>query len=448
MALLQNMSMAGSIAVVIYICLGFFTKRNMPILWHKIYLSVAAIVFIFPFICIKYEHSLLMEKLFNIKQRDENIPMVWDLTHRSILVFNDGIYVHDMWKHILVFAGLMVSVFITIFLIKKYKKVYFAIINEADIKKHDIEVLSGLSQKLKINKKPNIHVCNEVESPVSIGFFSKKIVIPDKKWDSDELECVLHHELIHIKVMDNWFKLILLIITAINFYNPFVYYLLYRWNLVSEMYCDEKVIAQKNNDEIKRYANLIVDFAEDKNNVVLPMAGLSINKRQMKERILNMKKTEKKYGVLSYISGAVIIFLSVFAASLSVYAYEPPIINRFDENIDKDAEYEVMFIEDGAENPYADPVIEEFEKYITSEDMELFIDDKGNVYFDIHLGNAGQQTYAVCRHSYEYGKYSRHKKNGSKGCIMEIFYGNVCTKCGYTIAKESISTLTYTICPH
>ena len=130
MALLQNMSMAGSIAVVIYICLGFFTKRNMPILWHKIYLSVAAIVFVFPFICIKYEHSIMMEKLFNIKQRDENVPMVWDLTHRSILVFNDGIYIHDMWKYILVFTGLMVSVFITIFLIKKYKKVYLVITKE------------------------------------------------------------------------------------------------------------------------------------------------------------------------------------------------------------------------------------------------------------------------------------------------------------------------------
>lgn len=448
MVILQNMSMAGSIAVLIYICLCFLTKRNMPILWHKIYLSVAAILFVFPFICIKYEHSLLMEKLFHVKQRDENIPKVWDLTNRSILVFDDGIYIHDMWKYIVMVLGLMVSVFITIALFKKYKKVYLAIINEADIKKNDVEVLSRLTQKLKINKKPNICVCSEIESPISVGFFNKKIIIPDEKWEPEDLESVLHHELIHIKVMDNWFKLILLIITAINFYNPFVYYLLYRWNLVSEMYCDERVISQKNNEGIKRYANLIIEFAEDKNNVVLPVAGLSINRKQMKERILNMKKVGKKYGLLSYVSGVIIIFMSVFAASLSVYAYEPPIINHLDENIDKDAEYEVIFIEDGAQNPYADPIIEEFEKNITSDNMSLFIDDNGNVYYDIYLDNAKQQTYAACRHNYEYGKYSTHKKNGSKGCIMEIFYGKVCTKCGHTISTEMISSLTYQVCPH
>lgn len=48
MTFIHTMTFSGSIAVVLYMLLYFLTKRHLPVLWHKIYLTIAVFLFITP----------------------------------------------------------------------------------------------------------------------------------------------------------------------------------------------------------------------------------------------------------------------------------------------------------------------------------------------------------------------------------------------------------------
>lgn len=91
-----------------------------------------------------------------------------------------------------------------------------------------------------------VYRCSELDVPVATGLLFGKIVLPDVKFREDRLKDVLNHELTHIKVKDNLVKMLLLAVVILNFYNPLVYFLWKRWNIIAEMYCDETVLLEKN----------------------------------------------------------------------------------------------------------------------------------------------------------------------------------------------------------
>lgn len=59
MSLFHTMGFAGSVAIIIYILSYVYTKRHLPIVWHKVYLTVTIVLFLIPFL---YELWCMGEK--------------------------------------------------------------------------------------------------------------------------------------------------------------------------------------------------------------------------------------------------------------------------------------------------------------------------------------------------------------------------------------------------
>ncbi len=307
--------------------------------------------------------------------------------------------------------------------------------------------LNALCQRIKAPKNVKVYSCGRLGTPLTIGIMRGRIILPNTNWENGRLEDALHHELVHIKSKDNLIKLILLIAVIVNLYNPFVYYLWHKWNLIAEMYCDDKVIEHKSGQEIKNYAKLIIDFAEGNQNVKLPVTGLSIDEKQLKERIMNMKRTRKNYGVISKVIGtAIIIFAVLASSSLSVLAYTPRSIVCLDEDYEG-GEIETLFlIEKDVYSSGLDVHLKKYEKYI-NEDIAFFVDKYGNVYYDVHT-TTDYQSYAACNHTYVDGTFAIHTKNSSGGCTVDYYNGKRCSKCGNVIYGSHIAAYSYDICPH
>jgi bla regulator protein blaR1 len=109
----------------------------------------------------------------------------------------------------------------------------------------------------------SVLVSSEVEVPTAIGFFRPAIVIP--VWLADEtsateLECVLLHELAHLRRWDDWSNLVQKVIKSILFFHPAVWWIERKLSLDREMACDDAVLEQTVSP--RAYAECLARLAE------------------------------------------------------------------------------------------------------------------------------------------------------------------------------------------
>ncbi len=449
MTLLHTMTLAGSIAVVIYMLIYPLTKRWFPMLWHKTYLTVAALLFIIPFQYIGIDYRTWLGRLFGEGFPNRGHEGRIDVGGRTIFIYNNAVYLQNPWLYIAVAACLVLSIWLLVGMLRRYRGVRFGIMEDTCRDEQAEAVLRAYGKSLGINTDAAVYRGKYLQTPVTVGILHQRIILPDMEWTQESLESVFHHELTHIRYRDNFVKLVVLLAVILNFYNSLVYYLRYRWNLATEMYCDDKVILGKSQEQMADYANVIISLAEERESCGLPILGLNSGKRALKERIERigmMKKTGKRYGRISTVLGSIVTLAAVFASSLTVFAYEPEQMN----NLNKDAAYngeEIAFFfneEDGVAFSAEETLFKKYEAHLEAEDASIFIDEAENVYYDVDT----VEPHAICTHNYVSGTFTQHSKYTDGSCKVDYYSGQRCNKCGHCIYGDHISTTTYDVCPH
>ena len=113
--------------------------------------------------------------------------------------------------------------------------------------------------KFKLVTSPN------VTTPLTIGLFkrSSRVVLPEKPYTTEELELILHHELVHIGREDAWTKFFMVFCTAMCWFNPLMWIAMRRSADDLELSCDETVLLNAGEATRKRYAFLLLNTAGD-----------------------------------------------------------------------------------------------------------------------------------------------------------------------------------------
>lgn len=449
MSLFHTMSLTGSAAVLIYLLLYLWTRKCLSIFWHKVYLTVNILLFLFPFAWFKTEYTELINKCLGYKAWYHENNIVKEMVDYTVFVYRDGIYMPNVFICIILIVGVAFGLVGLTVSIKKYSSIYRNIMKGVERFEKVERIINELTKGCRIPVRSKVYLCNGLRTPITIGIIRGKIILPAVVWEDRRLEDVLRHELVHIRAKDNFVKVILSFVLLLNFYNPFVYYLLYRWSMVSEMYCDEKVVANKSLGETKDYINLLIDFSENQKERTMPIVGLNLSEKQLKERIENMKRMKKmgkKFGKMSKLAGGVIIALAVFVSSLTVYAYEERQIWYLDtpyEKIDQCTWYD-NWEKDGRTE--LDIKYDEYEKYINADNITFFVSETGEAFYNVYTTE--QQIYRSCSHTYILGTIANHIKDNKGGCRMDYYDGKRCTKCGHVVFGDCIRTVSYTVCPH
>ncbi len=261
-----------------------------------------------------------------------------------------------------------------------------------------IELEKQLVVKMGAGKVPPIRICEETISPSIMGMFHPVLLLPNNEYSVKELTFILRHELVHYKRCDIWYKLFILIVNSIHWFNPFVWLMRHESNVDLELSCDDEVINGTAIEERKAYSETI--FAcihqqkERRSALTTYFFGGTKTLKERFENILSLRK--KRNGSILVIVLMVIIFgigsFIVFTDSNK----ENPVSEILEQDNEVTAEVSNN-IENSSDLSDSEPTdiinTQEFDKnYIDTEQVEaVIINDHNSVY----LGNIGTQNISM-----------------------------------------------------
>ena len=158
-----------------------------------------------------------------------------------------------------------------------------------------LSVLRELKDEMGISQPIGLKFCSMVGTPLITGFVRPCILLPKTDFSSDEMRLILRHELVHHKRKDLWYKSLVLIATAIHWFNPVIHRMNRTINIQCELSCDDEVIRHTNVNTRQHYSEIILRVAkvQSKPSTVLSTYFFGGNK-DMKKRITSIMDTGKK----------------------------------------------------------------------------------------------------------------------------------------------------------
>lgn len=177
------------------------------------------------------------------------------------------------------------------------------------------DLLDECKLLMDINKSIPILVSMSVNTPALIGIFRPKILLPAKivgELDADELKYVFLHELAHYRRKDILFVWLTVIIRALHWFNPLVWYCFYRMDQDREAACDAMVLSRVKPEERLKYGHTIIHLLKMLPSLQKPapgVIGILPGKARIKRRLAMISLFKKES--VPWTVAIVILILSV-----------------------------------------------------------------------------------------------------------------------------------------
>lgn len=286
----------------------------------------------------------------------------------------------------------------------------------------------------------------------------RPIIICGKEAGSREAEFLAGHEMVHIRRLDVFWKILMEAAALLHWWNPFMKKLGEDFDIVCECSCDEVTLRDRTEDEGKAYMRLMIEEARNgerdkeqdkkdkktKSPAVVWKAGFGGHTNEIRERVENLKM-KKKWNRLAT---GVLVAALILGNSMTVFAYR----DGYSEVLPEAAtQEEVEFVLDNDFAEFA-PGGVDWEvvqgEGIGQESVlhfeKEFVDEEGNVYPVPE--DEGVEPY--CNHSYVSGQLREHHPYSDGSCEMRYYNAERCVRCGQVIRGDWINTISYAVCPH
>ena len=173
-------------------------------------------------------------------------------------------------------------------------------------------------------KKIKIVFCDFVSSSLLTGFVRPVIVLPKKHFETDELEYIFRHELVHYKRHDLFVKLLSVIAVSIHWFNPVVYWMYAAMQADGEASCDEIVLKNIGDENRQFYAELMIKMTGGKNAATMLSTCFYGRRKSIKRRLDAILDTSKKITRPAYAAFALFTILTVFSGSVFAFTARSP----------------------------------------------------------------------------------------------------------------------------
>lgn len=189
-----------------------------------------------------------------------------------------------------------------------------------------LDLLNAQKVQLGITNEVAIYISPKVSTPMLVGLVKPIIVLPDQPLDKVGAKYVFNHELVHFKQGDLWMKLLVVLITALHWFNPVVYLLQQELNRRSEWACDQTVAEELSAVERKQYAQVILEamMVQTTQPTVFGTAFVTVSRSTKKhiERRLTIMLATKRMNITKYIMSLVMAMAIMGFATIPVIAAE------------------------------------------------------------------------------------------------------------------------------
>ncbi len=155
------------------------------------------------------------------------------------------------------------------------------------------ELYFRICRKKHIKNPPRLLVWEGLTSPMLAGIRNPGLYVPEKAFTLEELEFIFSHELSHYMRHDLWYKMLMLIVTTIYWFNPALYLMQREAEKDIENLCDGKMAAHYTMKDRMKYGELLLKIAASQNHIPYMSVGFSDGKKVFKDRILYMKNLRR-----------------------------------------------------------------------------------------------------------------------------------------------------------
>lgn len=143
----------------------------------------------------------------------------------------------------------------------------------------------SICRREHISAPPRLMENRNLSTPVLAGLFHPALYLTEAPYDREELLFILRHELAHYKRRDLWFKLLLLAVSTIYWFNPALYLMRSEAEKDIENLCDGRVLQSSPMQSRLHYSQLLLKTAALQNHIPYLSASLNDSKLVFKERI-------------------------------------------------------------------------------------------------------------------------------------------------------------------
>jgi len=159
--------------------------------------------------------------------------------------------------------------------------------------------------RASIAQSPGVYLCDEVKSPFIFGILRPRIYLPSGL-DKITMDHVLAHEQAHLKRLDHLWKPLGYLLLSIYWFNPLLWvaYILLCRDI--ERACDEKVLADMDEEAKLQYAKALVDCSTHRRMILTcPIAFGEVGVVSRIKAVLSYKKPALWIVAVAFIAGAV-----------------------------------------------------------------------------------------------------------------------------------------------
>lgn len=169
--------------------------------------------------------------------------------------------------------------------------------------------------RLRLKEDVAVYESPQVSGPITMGLLKPFVVLPVEKREAGADALIFHHEFLHIKRKDLWYKWLWQLILCVHWFNPVFYKIQEVLSEDCELSCDERILEQLSDGGKRAYGNVLLDTAQKNLHFgeTVFFTTLLEEKKALKERlkgIIEYKKQSTWKGILSLCAMAFVVCLS------------------------------------------------------------------------------------------------------------------------------------------
>lgn len=296
-ALIKN-SITMSFFIIIYWTAQRLFLKNAKAKWCYYSWLIIVIGLLFP---IKHDLQIILKE-------DSYLARVFHLQYASPEVIYKNSNINSRESGTLFVVWILGSFIFLLYHFYRHRK-FTMMIKRWKIEMKEPGILNDLvlmQKELRINRKIEIMYSSFANTPMVMGYIKPVIVLPNHSYNANEILFILKHELIHYKRRDIWYKSLVFVASAFNWFNPFIYLMAKEISVQCELSCDEEVVKEADYIQKKNYSMVLISAIKGQHNMgSFFVTNLYQSKDIAKERVVSVLNSKKKN--IGFLSGILLL---------------------------------------------------------------------------------------------------------------------------------------------
>ena len=184
-----------------------------------------------------------------------------------------------------------------------------------------------LDEQLTSSRRITITESSLVSSPVAVGLWSPKVLLPvgfQSQFSALERRNILLHEIAHLERLDDWSTFFQQVLLAVFPINPFLWATNRILHLHQEAACDDRVLMDTH--QAKSYAHLLARLADGNVERSLLASGVSRQGRQLYQRLTRILDGTRNRNIQPSARNVLAAAIALIGASAAGLVWLPAIV--------------------------------------------------------------------------------------------------------------------------